>query len=89
MTTKRGRSTSSPARFASSREKDCVSEEKNDYAAYLLRLRRSDQAGQPIWRASLESTRNTRRLDFANLEALIAFLRDRFGQAEQNQKHET
>jgi hypothetical protein len=61
-----------------------MSEEENDYAAYLLRLRRSDQAGQPIWRASLENPRDARRLDFANLDALIAFLRDRFGQAEQN-----
>ena len=61
-----------------------MSEEENDYAAYLLRLRRSDQAGQPIWRASLESPHDARRLDFANLEALIAFLRARFGQVEQN-----
>jgi hypothetical protein len=37
----------------------------------------------------LESTRDARRFDFANLEMLIAFLRDRFGQAEQEQKRET
>jgi hypothetical protein len=66
-----------------------MSEEEPDYAAYLLRLRHSDQAGHPIWRASLESTRDARRFDFANLEMLIAFLRDRFGQTEQEQKRET
>jgi hypothetical protein len=59
-----------------------VSEEESDYAAYLLRLRRSDQAGQPIWRASLENAHDARRQDFANLEALIAFLRERFGQVK-------
>ena len=89
MTIKREPSSSSPARFASSREKVCVSEEETDYAAYLLRLRRSDQAGHPTWRASLESTRDARRLDFANLDALIVFLRSRFGQVEEKQKRES
>ena len=89
MTIKREPSSSSPARFASSREKVCVSEEETDYAAYLLRLRRSDQAGHPTWRASLESTRDARRLDFANLDALIVFLRGRFGQVEEKQKRES
>jgi hypothetical protein len=61
-----------------------VSEEESDYAAYLLRLHRSDQAGQPVWRASLESTRDARRFEFADLETLIAFLRVQFKQVKQN-----
>jgi hypothetical protein len=61
-----------------------MSEAEPDYAAYLLRLRRSDQNGQPIWRASLESTHDARRFEFADLETLIAFLRVQFKQVKQN-----
>jgi hypothetical protein len=60
-----------------------MSNVESDYAAYLLRLRRSDEGGQVIWRASLESAHDASRLEFGNLEALITFLRDRFGRAEQ------
>ena len=56
-----------------------MAKERDDYASYLLRLRRSDQDGQPTWRASLESTRDGQRTDFRSVEELIAFLRDRFG----------
>jgi hypothetical protein len=52
---------------------------QDDYASYLLRLWRSEWNGQPTWRASLESTRDGQRLEFTNLEALIAFLIARFG----------
>ena len=55
--------------------------EPDNYASYLLRLRRSDRAGQPIWRASLESTRDGQRLEFGSVEALIAFLSARYGSA--------
>ncbi len=58
--------------------KVAVSEEEKDYAAYLLRLRRSDQDGQPIWRAMLESTHDGQRMNFADVDALIVFLRARF-----------
>jgi hypothetical protein len=57
-----------------------VGNERDDYASYLLRLRRSDRNGQPTWRASLESTHDGQRLQFNSLEALVAFLKDRFGQ---------
>jgi hypothetical protein len=57
-----------------------VVQERDDYASYMLRLRRSDRDGQPTWRASLESTRDGQRVDFGSVEALIAFLADRFGE---------
>jgi hypothetical protein len=53
--------------------------ERDDYASYLLCLRRSDRDGQRTWRASLESTRNGQRIGFASVEALVAFLIARFG----------
>jgi hypothetical protein len=59
-----------------------MGKERDDYASYLLRLRRSDQDGRPTWRASLESTRDGKRLDFGSVEELIAFLTDRFGWTE-------
>ena len=56
--------------------------EPDNYVSYLLRLRRSDRDGQPIWRASLESTRDGQRLEFGSVEALIAFLSARFGSTQ-------
>ena len=61
-----------------------MGKEREVYASYLLRLRRSDQDGQPTWRASLESTRDGQRTDFCSVEELVIFLRDRFGWAEHN-----
>ncbi|MBL7202018.1 MAG: hypothetical protein ISS56_17910 [Anaerolineae bacterium] len=55
-----------------------MGKERDDYASYLLRLRRSDRNGRPTWRASLESTLDGQRTDFANVEELIAFLTARF-----------
>ena len=46
------------------------------YQSYLLRLWRAPGgAGQP-WRASLEDTLTGERRGFADLEALVAYLRD-------------
>ena len=56
-----------------------VGHEREDYASYLLHLRRSERNGEPIWRASLENTRDGQRLEFDGVEALIAFLAARFG----------
>jgi hypothetical protein len=44
------------------------------YEAYLLRLWESDQAGELIWRASLESTDTGERHGFADLADLFAYL---------------
>ncbi len=47
------------------------------YLAYLLRLWSSEQEGRRTWRASLEGAHDSERLVFADLEALVAFLRQR------------
>ena len=44
------------------------------YESYLLRLWESDQAGELIWRASLESTDTGLRHGFADLNSLFAYL---------------
>jgi hypothetical protein len=44
------------------------------YESYLLRLWESDQAGELIWRASLESTHTGERHGFADLASLFAYL---------------
>ena len=44
------------------------------YEAYLLRVWESDQAGQLIWRASLESSDTGERRGFADLDSLFAYL---------------
>ena len=53
--------------------------EESDYASYLLRLWKSNEHGNATWRASLESTAEGRRYNFAHVGALITFLLDRFG----------
>ena len=47
------------------------------YLAYMLRLWRVGDAGQPIWRASLESPHTGERHSFADLETLLRFLQER------------
>ena len=44
------------------------------YESFLLRLWESDEAGQLIWRASLESTDTGERHGFADLASLFAYL---------------
>jgi hypothetical protein len=44
------------------------------YESYLLRVWESDQAGELIWRASLESTDTGERHGFADLDSLFAYL---------------
>jgi hypothetical protein len=44
------------------------------YESFLLRLWESDQAGELIWRASLESTDTGVRRGFADLVSLFAYL---------------
>jgi len=56
--------------------------EQDDYASYLLRLTKSDRDGH-AWRASLESTADGQWLEFGSVAALIAFLRERYGQTDE------
>jgi hypothetical protein len=60
-------------------------QEKPDYASYLLRLWKSNEHGSAVWRASLESTAQGRRYNFAHVEALIAFLAAHFGSPRSEQ----
>jgi hypothetical protein len=54
-----------------------MSEERDAYQAYLLRLWRVPCQGRWQWRASLESPRTAERQLFASLEQLFAFLSER------------
>jgi len=60
-----------------------MSPEQRDYASYLLRLMKSDRDGH-AWRASLESTTDRQRLEFSSVAALIAFLREQYGQTDED-----
>ena len=44
------------------------------YQAFLLRLRRADNAGRPVWRISLERPGHAGLLQFESLSALCAYL---------------
>ena len=65
-----------------------MAEEQSNYASYLLRLWRAEEDGQPVWRASLESTMDGQRLNFASLEALIAFLETQFSPRRSTRREE-
>ncbi len=54
-----------------------MSEERDAYQAYLLRLWRVPCQGRWQWRASLENPRSAERQLFAGLEQLFAFLDER------------
>jgi hypothetical protein len=47
---------------------------QSSYLSYLLRLRRVDNAGRPVWRASLETPGSATQIYFDNLETLWAYL---------------
>jgi hypothetical protein len=50
------------------------------YLSYLLRLWRTSDDGEQIWRVSLESPGTGERKGFANLKALYEFLAAQTGQ---------
>jgi hypothetical protein len=52
--------------------------EPRPYQSYLLRLWQTSNAGELVWRASLESPHTGQRHGFANLDALLAYLRVEF-----------
>lgn len=53
------------------------------YQAYLLRLRRADNAGCPVWRISLERPGQAGQLQFESLSALCAYLATQMQLAEE------
>ena len=52
-----------------------MSSEGRQYISYLLRLWRTKSGDETVWRASLEDSETGERRGFANLDALLAFLR--------------
>lgn len=44
------------------------------YLAYLLRLWLSDNAGQPVWRGSLEDPHSGSRIGFGDVQSLLTYL---------------
>ncbi len=44
------------------------------YLAYLLRLWLSDNAGQPVWRGSLEDPHSGSLIGFGDMQSLFAYL---------------
>ena len=55
------------------------------YHSYLLRLWRVDNAGQPVWRVSLEAPGSRAQLHFESLSALCVYLAQ---QLNPNEKEE-
>lgn len=51
--------------------------EKRRYLAYLVRLWQVMSAGRSVWRASLEDPHTGERRGFADLDTLVAFLRNK------------
>lgn len=49
------------------------------YYSYLLRLRLVDNAGQPVWRITLQVPASQTELPFASLAALCAYLTEQVG----------
>ena len=58
-----------------------MTERQRPYLAYLLRLWQIQDKEKFGWRASLENAHTGEKLAFANLDELIAFLRERTGLA--------
>ena len=58
--------------------------EKDDYAAFLLRMWREDMDGLHTWRVALQDALTLDEQHFANLEGLIGFLRFSFSDTESN-----
>jgi hypothetical protein len=64
---------------------------KSDYLSYLLRLwQEADEAVEiddgPVWRASLTSPTTGKRVGFASLEGLVAYLEERMGTGPDSEK---
>ena len=58
-----------------------MSEEKQRYHSFLLRLWQVKENEHTTWRASLESSHTGERWGFAGLDAVCAFLRRRISEA--------
>ena len=59
-----------------------MSEDRDNYAAYLLRLWRSGSEEGTEWRASLEDAHTGEMRGFGTADALIAFLMERMRRSD-------
>ena len=50
-----------------------------DYFSYLLRIWKSEESGQPVWRISIEDTLHSEPSYFTSLDALTEFLQSQVG----------
>jgi len=57
-------------------------ERKLSYASYLLRLKQVENNRRLVWMPSLQSTATGEQHPFADLDALVEFLRVEFGSCE-------
>jgi len=53
---------------------------ERDYQAYLLRLWRAGSGESARWHASLQEAHKGQRMEFASLDDLVAFLKQRMGE---------
>ena len=53
-----------------------MADHPSGYKAFLLRLWRADNGGQPVWRLTLEEASTGHRHHFHGVEALQTFLAD-------------
>jgi hypothetical protein len=53
-----------------------MADRRSDYRAFLLRLWRADNGGQPVWRLSLKEAGARQQRVFHGVDALHAFLTD-------------
>jgi hypothetical protein len=56
-----------------------MNEAPRTYRSYLLRLRWVDNAGQPVWRVSLQEPGSEREVLFGSLRELCAYLAREIG----------
>jgi hypothetical protein len=52
------------------------------YTSYLLRLQWVQNDGQPIWIASMQCTKTGELCQFPNIETLVQFLREEYGECD-------
>ena len=63
-----------------------MADAERDYLAYLLRLWRTGPGEGAEWRASLQDAQTGRRVGFACLDDAVAFLKQRMGKREAEEK---
>lgn len=66
-----------------------MNEAPRTYRSYLLRLRLVDNAGQPVWRVSLQEPGSEREVYFNSLAELCVYLAEEIGVDGSKEKEES